>query len=193
MKSDGAKSSVIVFARAPRLGAVKTRLARDIGTLAAWRFYRAQTLALIRRLSNDKGWRLVVAQTPARATWRCAAATIAQSQGDLGQRMAQALNGAGRGPRVLVGSDIPDLRRAQIRAAFQALKRAEMVFGPATDGGYWLIATRRRLPYGLFKAVRWSSAHALDDTLANVPATWRVEQLAALRDVDTGADFDLSR
>ena len=57
----------MVMARAPRLGAVKRRLARDVGDLAAWRFYRAQTLALIRRLSNDKDWRLVVAQTPARA------------------------------------------------------------------------------------------------------------------------------
>lgn len=189
MKTDGGKASVMVFARAPRLGAVKTRLARDIGALAAWRFYRAETLALIRRLSNGKCWRLIVAQTPPRATWRCPAPRSPQGQGDLGQRMARALNGAGPGPRLLVGSDIPDLGRAQIRAAFLALKRSDLVFGPATDGGYWLIATRRRLPYGIFAGVRWSSQHALADTLANVPPTWRVAQLAPLQDVDTGADL----
>ena len=108
--------------------------------------------------------------------------------------MAAALAGAADyGPAIIVGSDIPAITTAHIRAAFESLGRHDVVFGPATDGGYWLVGVRRGLPAAglrhLFDAVHWSSEDALADTLRNVPNGWRVGYAATLRDVDRMADL----
>jgi glycosyltransferase A (GT-A) superfamily protein (DUF2064 family) len=89
---------------------------------------------------------------------------------------------------VLVGSDIPGLGAEDIAAAFRALGRAEAVFGPAEDGGYWLVGLGPRRPARPFAGVRWSTEHALADTLANFRGR-RVVLLRRLRDVDTAADL----
>jgi len=178
---------VIVFARAPRLGAVKRRLARGIGAMGALRFYRGQLAATL-VAARDPRWRLELAATPdhARARWPRGIPRVTQGRGDLGARMARAL---GRHRRaVLVGSDIPGLARADLAAAFRALGRADAVFGPAEDGGYWLVGMGPRRPARPFAEVRWSSPHTLGDTLANF-AGRRIALLRALRDVDTAADL----
>ena len=183
MKGD----TVIVFARTPRLGAVKRRLARGIGAMAALRFYRAQLAATL-RAARDPRWQLVLAATPDRAgaRWPAQVPRQPQGQGDLGARMLRALSRHRRA--VLVGSDIPGLSRADLAAAFRALGRADAVFGPAEDGGYWLVGFGPRRPAHPFADVRWSTRHALADTLANF-AGRRVALLRRLRDVDTAADL----
>ncbi len=95
------------------------------------------------------------------------------------------------GPAVIIGSDIPDLGPAHIEAAFRALGGAEAVFGPAADGGYWLVGLRRRprVPRGLFQRVRWSSDQALADTLAGLPRAMSVALLETLADVDDARDY----
>jgi hypothetical protein len=180
------KDLVIVFARAPRLGRVKRRLARDIGDLAALRFHRAMLGGLLRRLAHDRRWDTVLALTPDREHVPWDGPTVAQGHGDLGTRMARAL---ARGRRaVLVGCDIPGITRADIAAAFRALGQADAVFGPAIDGGYWLVGLGPRRPARPFATVRWSSQYALTDTLANF--RWhRTAQVRTLRDVDTVADL----
>jgi rSAM/selenodomain-associated transferase 1 len=182
--------TVIVFARAPRLG-VKKRLAAGIGAMAALRFYRAQLAATLRQ-ARDARWRTVLAVTPdhARARWPRGIARAGQGHGDLGARMARAL---GRHRRaVLVGSDIPGLSRADLAAAFRALGRTDAVFGPAEDGGYWLVGYGPRRPSRPFAGVRWSSEHALSDTLANFVGR-RVALIRTLRDVDDAADLAATR
>ena len=186
---------MIVFARVPQLGAVKTRLARDIGPLAAWRFHRNATAAAVRGLGADRRWRLLVALTPDRLAGRArltpvAAQRTGQGTGDLGWRMARALDRLRPEPALLVGSDVPGLDRGRIARAFRALAAADAVFGPAEDGGFWLIGIRgQRRPHGWFRSVRWSSPHALADTLTNLPPNVRVARLEPLADVDTGADY----
>lgn len=182
MKGD----TVIIFARAPRLGTVKRRLARGIGAMAALRFYRGQLAATLAAVSRDGRWRTLVATTPDRARWPLRAHRIAQGRGDLGARMAGALGKFRRA--VLVGSDIPGLARADIAAAFRALGRGDAVFGPAEDGGYWLVGLGPRRPAHPFADVRWSTEHALGDTLANFQGR-RIALLRTLRDVDTAADL----
>lgn len=184
MKGD----TVIVFARAPRLGAVKRRLARGIGAMAALRFYRGQLAATLSAVAGDGRWRTLLATTPrgARARWPRRLRRIGQGEGDLGARMHRAMRRFRR--VVLVGSDIPGLARADIAAAFRALGRAQAVFGPAEDGGYWLVGMGPRRPAHPFAAVRWSSADALMDTIANFHGR-RVALLRSLRDVDTAADL----
>lgn len=184
---------VVVFAKAPRLGAVKTRLARDVGRLAAWRFYRQTTLALLRRLARDRRWTTVLAVTPdAAATapyWPAGVRRIGQGRGDLGRRMRRAFAALPPGPAVIVGCDIPALRPHHIARAFRALGRAEAVFGPANDGGYWLIGLKRmRATPDLFRDVRWSTSHALADTRRNL-GTRTVVLIDELIDIDTLADL----
>jgi len=180
------------MARAPRLGAVKRRLARDVGALAAWRFYRHTLAAQLRRLGRDRRWQCWLAVTPDRAIhapWPPGWCIVPQGRGDLGARMGRVMRDLPPGPVVMVGSDSPDLRPAHIARAFARLGSHDWVFGPAGDGGYWLIGARRRPAWRQpFAGVRWSSPRALADTLANLTAA-RVAMIEPLPDIDTGADL----
>ena len=182
---------LILFVKAPRLGAVKTRLSASIGSLAAWRFYNAMLTRLWRRFGHERRWQTVLAVSPDQgaARWPPDLARQPQGQGNLGRRMARAMM-AGDGPVILVGGDIPDLSARHIAQALQALKRADAVFGPADDGGFWLVGLRHvRWAARLFHGVRWSSPRTLADTLAKLPANARVALLETLSDVDTEEDY----
>ena len=87
---------------------------------------------------------------------------------------------------MLVGSDIPAMRPRHIARAFALLGRHDLVFGPASDGGFWLVGARRSrpLPRSLFAEVRWSTRHALADTLATIPAGYTTGIADTLDDVD---------
>lgn len=188
------KRTLIVMLKEPRAGRVKTRLGRDIGmTAAAW-WFRHQVRRLLRYI-EDPRWEVVLAVAPARAgmmsrVWPAHLRRIPQGQGDLGDRMGRALRAAPAGPVCVIGGDIPDITAPRIAEAFAALGRNDAVFGPAPDGGYWLIGLRRvrAVPPTLFAGVRWSSAHALADTVASLP-DHRIARVATLRDVDTVADL----
>lgn len=197
------ENHLVIFVRAPQIGAVKRRLARDIGAFAAWQFYHRNSAELLRR-ADDPRWRCWLAVTPdgfvagARfwgpRFWRAPFPGFGQGRGDLGQRMAAPLRELPPGPVVIIGSDIPELRREHIAGAFAKLSTADFVFGPAADGGYWLVGCKRRsahedLRRTLFRGVRWSTRHALEDTLANVPHHRSVALLETLHDIDTGEDF----
>jgi rSAM/selenodomain-associated transferase 1 len=187
---------LVLFARRPQLGAVKRRLAADIGAAAAHGFYRRTLHDVAWRLGRDRRWKTWLAVTPDNAAgaprvWPVPPGTaiVGQGAGDLGVRMARPLREFPPGPVVIVGSDIPEVEVGDIVAAFDALGDSDLVFGPAADGGYWLVGARRRpvVPQNLFADVRWSSEHALADTLANVRAACRVALLAERSDVDDGA------
>jgi rSAM/selenodomain-associated transferase 1 len=186
---------LIIFARAPALGTGKRRLARDIGDVAAVRFERLMLARLLRRLGRDRRWRLRIAVTPDRARhrrrlWPGRIPIVGQGRGDLGERMRRALADCPPGPAVLIGTDIPALGSQHIAEAFRLLGRHDLVFGPAMDGGFWLVGMRRSpcLP-PLFGEVRWSGPHALADVLANLPRDVSVGFAARLEDVDDGASF----
>lgn len=179
--------------KVPRPGRVKTRLARDIGRIDATWWFRRQCAALMGRL-RDPRWDIVLAVAPDREGMqsRVFPADLqrrAQGRGHLGTRMRRQLN-ACDGAAVLIGADIPGIERAMIAEAFRALRHNDMVFGPAPDGGYWLIGRRAgaRLPSTALEGVRWSTQHALSDTKATLAAT-RIAYVTTLRDVDTGADL----
>ena len=184
-----------VFVRAPVLGAVKRRLAAGVGAVEALRFYRAATDRAVRPIARDRRWETVLAVTPDRAAhgaspWPSGLARVGQGGGDLGARMGRVLAGGGDAPAAVVGSDIPDLAPRHVQAAFEALRTADLVFGPAADGGYWLVGRRPGLSTrGLFEGVRWSSPHALADTRANLPPGRRVALLEVLEDVDDAEDY----
>jgi hypothetical protein len=193
---------LVIFARQPRLGTVKRRLARQAGAVTALRFHRLTTRRLLRRVAGDPRWRVWLALTPDRAARTAGrdlglplaawgVRTIPQGGGDLGARMARVLHRLPPGPAAIVGTDIPDLGAVQVARAFRALGRADAVLGPADDGGYGLIAlTRRPRVVAPFAGVRWGGPHALADTRANLHrAGLRTLELAPLADVDTAADL----
>jgi hypothetical protein len=187
---------LVIFARAPRFGTVKRRLARDIGQLAAWRFHRDTTARLLRRVARDRRWRTWLAVTPDRAArggsglWPGPHIVIAQGPGDLGARMGRVLQRLPPGPVVIVGSDIPGIERHHVAAAFRALDRHDWVIGPAADGGYWLIGARRRSRRHLpFAGVVWGGPEVRARTLANL-AGQSVAFLEELIDIDHGADLE---
>ena len=184
------RARLYVFVRAPALGAVKRRLAAGVGAVEALRFYRAATESLLRRVGRDPRWDTVLAVTPDTAargvsSWPAGFARVGQGGGDLGARMGRILAGDPTVPVAIAGSDIPELGARHVESAFAALRDADLVFGPAADGGYWLIGRRPgAATRGLFDGVRWSSPHALADTRANVPPRRRVALLETLEDVD---------
>jgi len=179
----------------PRPGRVKTRLARDIGHVQAAWWFRHQSTRLIRRLAGDRRWRAILAVAPdaeglASRNWPANLPRIAQGSGDLGARMGRVFDRLGPGPVIIIGADIPAIRRDHIADAIAALGRHDAVFGPALDGGYWLVGLKRPRPNSrqLFSGVRWSSEHALADTLVGM-ADKRIALISRLGDVDTAADL----
>lgn len=188
---------LILFARAPRFGAVKTRLARDIGRLAAWRFYRRALATMLARLGRDRRWRLwlavapdAFARRPIRPRPPPRARIVPQGPGDIGARMAAAFarvfTHGPPGPAVLIGADIPGVRARHVAEAFRRLESFDAVFGPAADGGFWLVGFKRAPPRTVFAGVRWSGPHALADTLASAKGLNVAPPLETLADVDDG-------
>ncbi|MCP2680232.1 TIGR04282 family arsenosugar biosynthesis glycosyltransferase [Maricaulaceae bacterium NA33B04] len=186
---------LVLFAKAPVIGGAKTRLAAGIGKVEAWRRHRAMSARIIRKLKGRR-WRTVLAVSPDRAmdgrypgVWPQRVNRVPQGSGDLGTRQARAF--AERGPVCVIGTDAPDVRRADIAQAFKALKRHDAVIGPAEDGGYWLLALNGPAPSKLFDAVRWSHAETRADLEARLRACglWRIAYLRGLRDIDVAEDL----
>lgn len=186
--------TLVVMLKEPKAGRVKTRLGRDIGMVPAAWWFRHQTRRLLRRL-QDPRWTLVVAVTPNVAglqsrVWPAHLPRLAQGSGHLGDRMARMLRVTAPGPSCLIGGDIPGIAPLHIARAFKALGDHDAVFGPALDGGYWLIGLKHpaRQPQGFLQNTRWSSEHALTDSRATLLGR-RIALCDTLRDVDTADDL----
>lgn len=186
------RRTLVLFVRAPLLGSGKRRLAHEIGDVAAVQFERAMIALLLRRLAKDRRWRLRMAVTPRKACrrarhWCSGVEAVGQGAGDLGIRMRRAIETCPAGPVVLVGADIPALDARHVATAFRLLGSRDLVFGPAEDGGFWLVGARHPqwMP-ALFERVRWSGPDALADTLAGLPRRIKVGYADSLEDVDGG-------
>ncbi len=188
------RPTLVVMLKEPRPGRVKTRLGRGIGMVpAAWGF-RHRAARLLRGV-GERRWRGRVARAPCRAglasrIWPAHLPRIAQGPGDLGARMARIMRRLPPGPVCIIGGDIPGIRRAHVTRAFKALGAHDAVFGPAPDGGYWLVGLKRSrtVPARFLTDVRWSSADALTDSMATLPDA-RIAMVDTLCDVDTVADL----
>ena len=126
---------LLIFAKEPLPGRVKTRLGRGIGMVEAAGWYRRQASALVRRLSADPRWESWIAVSPdaagmASRFWPRGVRRWPQGQGDLGARMGRAFREFPPGPLVIIGADIPGVTRRQITSAFNALGSARGGVGP---------------------------------------------------------------
>ena len=187
-----------VFVKLPRPGAVKTRLVPELGAHTAAELYKALAEAALAATEPQNGeYERLVYYAPrdaaeAMRAWLPAGRLRHQCEGDLGERLADAFSRAfARGARrvAIVGTDVPALTRGVVLEAFAALETAEVVLGPAHDGGYYLMALREPRPE-LFRGVSWSSPAVLAETVDRAGAAGlAVARLAPLRDLDTLADL----
>lgn len=188
---------LVIMAKVARAGRVKTRLARKVGVGEALRFYRAASTALIERLSRAPFWETIVIVTPdadiASPTFPSHVRRMGQGGGDLGRRMQHPMHRLPPGPVCVIGTDIPGIEVAHLRRAFASLGNNEVVFGPAEDGGFWLVGQRRRpRVVELYRDVRWSHPETLADVLGALDPA-RVAIVERLGDVDEPADLARDR
>tara|TARA_Y100001970_G_scaffold294331_1_gene450718 strand:+ start:19055 stop:19621 length:567 start_codon:yes stop_codon:yes gene_type:complete len=186
---------VIIFAREPRIGTAKTRLANDVGLSEAWKFYRRNLRVIILRLINDKRWSVYLAVTPdsfhGKEPFLPEGLNIMhQGRGNIGTRMQRCLSAISPNPTLLVGSDIPDITPKLIWKAFGYLKGHDAVFGPTFDGGYWLVGLKPRILITKpFESVDWSSPDTLNETIDALPRGSNYATTDMLRDIDSGTSY----
>lgn len=190
-------ATILVFLKAPRPGTVKTRLAREIGPGPALHVYRTLAEGQLRRLPTD--WPVELHYTPADALdemerWLGREPTFfPQAEGDLGARLALAVERAfSRDARrvLCIGADCPALDAAFLRSAVARLADgADVVFGPARDGGFTLVGLVRSIP-ALFESIPWSTNRTLESSLSRARNLGlRADPLQCLDDVDTLGDL----
>jgi hypothetical protein len=191
---------VLVFAKAPVPGAVKTRLIPRLGAEGATRLHKALVQRTL-KVALDAGIgavELCCAPHAAHPFFADRAREFAidltvQSAGDLGDRMGHALQQALRTvpAALLIGTDCPALATEHLRAAAAALEAgSDMVFVPAEDGGYTLVGARR-IDVRVFDEIAWGSARVMDQTRRNLKKMgWAWTELPTLWDLDRPEDLD---
>lgn len=186
---------LVILAKEPRPGEVKTRLCPPLTPDQAARCQRAFLTDLVSRLTSTEDVRVVLAASPDRdAPWLAGLARAHalelcwQGGGSLGRRMARMLAATIRTPdtsTILLGSDSPDLPLDLIDAAWAVLERAACVVGPAEDGGYYLFGARGKVPPVFHSGIAWGGTGVLEATLDRlVAAGVAYELLPQWYDVD---------
>lgn len=186
-------SAVIIFAKAPGADA-KTRLSSVLSDSERIALYESLLRETVEKLMLVDDADLCIFYTPSDAAEyfrQFQVALWSQVLGDLGQRMHAAFDRMFRhnyGKAVLVGVDIPGLTAPIIRHALYLLNDHDAVFGPATDGGYYLVGLKRSAP-ALFEGIHWSCPSTLCETLRKAQSLGlRVALTAELSDIDTADD-----
>ena len=191
------RAHLLIYAKPPRMGLAKTRLARSLGSATQARRIAMMTLAKTMQAAMNGPWTPILYTAPDNALseslggiWPARLMRRSQGRGDLTQRLEKGLRETPPGPVMFIGADAPDISPALIRRAIKALARHDAVFGPASDGGFWLFGLSQRVratsPFG---NVRWSGPHAMSDVKANLPAGSRVAELPTLIDIDEAEDW----
>ncbi|WP_248724110.1 TIGR04282 family arsenosugar biosynthesis glycosyltransferase [Seonamhaeicola sp. ML3] len=190
------KELVIVFVKNIKLGKVKTRLAKTIGNQGAFEVYSELvkiTEKALEQLNTDK--RIYFSEAVVETKWPGQYKTVQQGV-DLGERMKNAfLDGFNDGYErvILIGSDLPDIQTKHIQNGFTALNETDTVFGPAEDGGYYLVGMNNMHEL-VFDNKPWSQSNLLQETLKeleNNKITYKT--LETLNDIDTFEDLIKSK
>lgn len=190
---------LVVFAKAPQVGQVKTRLIPALGAEGASALAQRMLAHVLQQAlqANAGPVELCMSPPPGDPAWEnvaipAAVLRTAQGEGDLGERMARAVRRvtaeAGR-PVLLMGSDCPALTAAVIQEAAHQLQTHDALLVPVADGGYVLIGLKSPCPT-LFSQMPWSTASVAAETLSRMAAlgldVWRGP---LLHDIDEPADL----
>ncbi|GET37568.1 TIGR04282 family arsenosugar biosynthesis glycosyltransferase [Microseira wollei] len=194
------RERLIIFTRYPEPGKAKTRLIPVLGAEGAANLHRQMTeytISQVRQLQTEHFVSIEVYFTgsdrAAFQNWLGSDLIYhSQGEGDLGSRMAQAFEAAftsGIDSAIIIGTDCPSLNSELIAEAFQKLDQNDLVLGPATDGGYYLIGLRRLIPE-LFVGINWGTSEVFQKTveIAN-NLKLAVAYLTFLSDIDRPEDL----
>lgn len=200
-RSSSPSSGILILAKAPVAGQVKTRLCPPLTPDEAASLHGSLVLDLLERSQSLKGYDRILVGTPSsyHPFFRAMAARFKipvwdQTGDDLGARMASAFNKAFEQPYrsvVVIGTDIPGIDPPLLMAADKSLQNHDVVLGPAADGGYYLLGLRAPLPE-LFDDVPWSTDQVYERTKAKIQALGlSLKILPELRDLDTVEDLQV--
>ncbi len=186
------KKLLIVFVKNIQTGNVKTRLAKNIGHIGASEIYKELVSITVNVAATiDVEKQIYFSDTIEDNNWENMTKKI-QFGEDLGERMKNAFSAgfvSGFGSIVLIGSDLPDISKKLINSAFRALENTKIVFGPAQDGGYYLIGMNN-LYNTVFENKPWSKSNLLKITLQHlIQNNINYHLLETLNDIDTYEDL----
>jgi len=183
---------LIIFVKNIKFGNVKTRLAKTVGDENAFKVYKALVEVTEKATSNitiDK--RIYFSDAIIEEKWPNDV-KAAQKGNDLGERMSNAFKDGfndGYSEIVLIGSDLPNITENTIKKGFNELKSNEVVFGPADDGGYYLVGLSK-FHYCIFGNKAWSTSSLLKETLSELKEKKiEVSLIETLNDIDTFEDL----
>jgi len=187
-----------IFLKYPEPGKVKTRLAKDAGNEKAAEIYQQVAEMIMKNtLRGDQNYRRIVLYDPPERLsdfeqWLGKEQFIPQQGRDVGEKMERAIRellALGAEKAVLTGADIPDLNSDIITQAFAALDDADIVIGPANDGGYYLIGMKAPHP-DIFQEIPWSTPRVYKETISVLGQLHlRYRCVETLSDLDTTADY----
>ncbi|NLT70699.1 MAG: DUF2064 domain-containing protein [Verrucomicrobiaceae bacterium] len=194
------RTTIVVFTRLPRAGEAKTRMIPVLGAEGAARLQEPMTRHIVGRVWSHAaatGGRLVVAATGCTPremrSWLGPVEVVPQGDGDLGDRLSRVIEGEfrrGAGKVIVVGADCPRLHEGHLVEAEEALEQSDLVFGPAQDGGYYLVGLNRPLR-SLFENIAWGTGDVLTQSLAAASLMGIVPvKIETLSDVDEPEDLD---
>ena len=187
------KGVLLVFQKNGSLGSVKTRLAAQLGDVQALEIYRQ----LVRTTYNSLVgltfpiWAFFSDFIPKHPDYSPTKSFLQRGE-DLGARMKNAFSDAfklGIEKVILIGTDCPELDFNRIHQAFASLDTADLVLGPAEDGGYYLIGMKKHSDF-LFEGITWSTSLVFSQTIAKAEnQRMIVARLPVLADIDTLEDW----
>ncbi len=194
------RNTVIVMTRLPRVGKNKTRLIPALGAEGATQMHdrlARHAIGAAAAFARENSAHLTVyleGGTPIEGQdWLGPCDCREQSKGDLGQRMQHACDSAfseGATKIVVIGTDCPSITAATLQQAFLSLDDKDLVYGPAKDGGYYLVGMKTR-PTHIFRNIEWGISTVLEQSLkAANKENLSVTQLPPLHDVDLPEDLD---
>ena len=189
------KAALMIFARHPEAGKVKTRLAATIGNDAALSIYTQlvkHTVSITKDLPVDK-FVFYADEVVPEDLWLAAHYfKDIQKGNDLGERMKHGFDSIfrkGYNMAVVIGTDCPGLSAPALMDAFGSLNTHDVVIGPAVDGGYYILGMKQPWP-PLFKDIRWSTSSVFDETLKRCSALHlKYTLLPVLQDIDEEKDL----
>lgn len=189
------KDAVVIMAKAPARDSVKTRLRGRLSDGDRLRLYTRLLNMTVERLRSVPGVESFISYWPPSSRGyfgRFGLGCFPQPEGDLGLKMHVVLSevlSRGFGKAAVVGVDIPGLDARVVKRALGLLDHSDVVFGPAEDGGYYLVGMKKPAP-GLFEGIEWSSEDTLGKSLGRASAMGlRVALAEGLGDIDTVEDL----
>lgn len=179
-----------MFARAPKLGKVKTRLEPMLDQAGVLAFYKRLVRHCLKQVQPYGAVELWVDDDPKNLPeeWLKLVSEVHCQRGEgLGERLIHAA-GAKPGPVALIGSDCPDLNAAYLQQAHEHLQHNAVLLGPARDGGFVLLACQALQPHW-FSDIAWGGPEVRQKLLENLSSDGvKASQLPELRDIDTPED-----